>query len=157
MSEKECLSANWYQVGFHDGRNGEYVTWLDRITEDCAKAKVVPDQERYFAGREAGLRDYCRPENGFRLGRDGGYFHAVCPKESAVAFENSYRAGSRIHEAHELVERIEKDLAQLKDKHAKAKTEQERRHIHREIEESESHLRQARDALFHLEVSEKPF
>jgi hypothetical protein len=157
MSEKECLNANWYQIGFQDGRNGEYVTRIDRIAEACGKVKVTPDQERYFAGRKDGLQDYCRPEHGFALGKNGVDFHAVCPPDSVEPFRNSYREGRRIYEAHELVERVEKELSELKSKVAKAKSDEERHHLHREIRLNEENLRKAKEALFAVELSAHPF
>lgn len=157
MSEKECLNANWHQVGLQDGRNGEYIERIDRIAEACGKAKVTPDREQYFAGRREGLQDYCRPEHGFVIGKNGWDFHAVCPSDSVDAFRSSYREGLRIHEAHELVERVEKELKELQDKLAKAKNDRERVSIQRDIRENEEHLRQAREAFFAVELSAHPF
>ncbi len=45
-------------------------------------------------------------------------------------------------------ERVEKELSEWQGKVAKAKDDEERRHLHREIRKNEAYLRQARDTLF---------
>lgn len=156
MSEKECLSADWYKIGYEDGKTGQQADRLERIAQDCGKVKVVPDQSQYLSGRIDGLRQYCTPENGFSLGKAGHSFNNVCSLQSVSAFEASYYAGKRIHEARERVEQLESERSRLKNALSKAKIEEERKHLDKELDENEEHLDTAKDALFHVEVAEHP-
>jgi len=50
MSEKECLNADWRKVGYDDGSAGKYTSIFDDYVKDCAKAKVMPDNQAYLLG-----------------------------------------------------------------------------------------------------------
>ena len=51
MSEQECLSANWLDQGFRDGRNGQPLRRFEEHRQACAKVGVRPDQRLYLQGR----------------------------------------------------------------------------------------------------------
>ncbi len=147
MSEKECRSADWSQVGYEDGRAGRTRDRIEDIAEACAKANVEPDRRHYFAGREKGLREYCTPENGFSLGKNGGSMGSVCPPETAREFEASYSKGRRIYDARQRVDRLESKRHELEEELSKATADAQRRHIRDELRETDQELRFARDEL----------
>lgn len=151
MSEKECRTADWYQTGYQDGRGGEPRSRIEDIIEACSKANVAPDQARYFSGRERGLLEYCTPDHGYQLGKGGSSLHQVCPPESAARFEAAYREGRKIYDARHRVDDLESRRHRLEDELAKAKSDADRRHIRDELSETDSDLREARDALRSIE------
>ena len=93
MSEDQCLAGAWGEVGLADGRAGYGEDRLASHAEACAKVGVVPDEAVYFAAREEGLRSYCVPANGFRVGRDGSSYAGVCPASVEGPFLSAYRDG----------------------------------------------------------------
>lgn len=151
MSKKECLSADWYQVGYQDGKEGQTRSHIEDITESCAKANVVPDRERYFLGRDTGLREYCTPAHGFYLGKNGTSYSRVCPPETAAGFEASYNKGHRIYDARQYVRYLEADSHKLEDRLSKAESDEEKKHIRNELEELDRRLHSARDTLKFIE------
>ncbi len=98
MDEAECLSVDWQTVGFEDGVAGYSGDRIGQHRKACAKHGVSPDLVGYQAGREAGLREYCTPENGFRIGSRGNNYSGVCPADLGAGFSSAYESGRHLHE-----------------------------------------------------------
>jgi hypothetical protein len=98
MSRSECESVDWRTVGYEDGVNGQPGDRIALHRKACAKHGVTPDLDAYRTGREQGLREFCNPENGFRVGEGGGRLPAYCPADLHVAFEAAYRDGFHLYE-----------------------------------------------------------
>jgi hypothetical protein len=107
LSKEECRVADWRLIGYQDGVAGKSASMVGRYREDCAKHAVVPDLAAYQAGREEGLLDYCRPENGYRLGETGHGYPAVCSSATGADFHTAYAAGREIHLASSGVNRTQ--------------------------------------------------
>jgi len=99
MSESECISADWREVGRNDGLEGRRQTQLGRHHDACGEYGITPDRDEYMAGREAGLIVYCTQDSGYWEGRNGGGYERVCPASSEPAFLSGYRAGQSLYEA----------------------------------------------------------
>src|SRR5699024_5332942 len=93
LSEGECLTADWYQIGQQDGRHGFQRARFHKHQKACAEHGVRPDENAYYAGRLAGLESYCAPSSGFRRGRDGDRYTGVCPPDWEPAFLSEFRKG----------------------------------------------------------------
>jgi Protein of unknown function (DUF2799) len=110
MSQKECAVADWRTVGYEDGVNGYSGGRIGHYRTACAKYAVTPDLASYQAGREQGLREFCRPANGYRIGTAGGGYGGVCPADLEPAFLSAFNAG---HELYTLQARVWNADAQL--------------------------------------------
>lgn len=98
LSPEQCMNADWRQIGYTDGANGEPAGRLQHHASACAKAAVRPDLEAYLSGRMEGLLSYCQPENGFEVGRRGGRDNAGdCPPHLRATFLDRYREGREIN------------------------------------------------------------
>lgn len=157
MSKEECLSADWFQVGYQDGRDGKERAQIEYIAESCAKANIAPDRERYFYGRDKGLLEYCTPEHGFYLGKNGTSYNRVCPPGTASIFEASYNEGRRVYDARQHLKRLEASRHKLEDQLSKAETDEEKKHTRDELEELDKRLRFARDTLQFIENESRHF
>lgn len=113
LSKGECLTANWYLLGRHDGSHGYTRARLYEHRQACAQYGVIPDAQAYYAGRRVGLERYCTPRNGFREGRAGHEYRDVCPLSSETAFLKAYRKGKAIHEVAEEIEEVENTIDSL--------------------------------------------
>lgn len=110
LSEGECLTADWYQIGQQDGRHGFQRARFHKHQKACAEHGVRPDEAAYYAGRRAGLESYCTPSSGFRRGRDGDNYTGVCPAEWEPAFLSEYRKGEELYALDQEIERVERDI-----------------------------------------------
>lgn len=93
IGKDECLAMDWRTVGYEDGATGQGVQSLAHRRKACAKHGVVPDLDAYRLGRDEGLREYCRADNGFRVGASGRGYGGVCPEHLSADFTEAYEAG----------------------------------------------------------------
>lgn len=106
LSPEQCLQGDWRQIGFSDGVAGRSALRINDHSKACAEHGVRPNLDDYVTGREQGLRNYCQPENGFSIGRQGASHNAGdCPENMKPAFLDQYQRGYQIH-------LVETDLAQ---------------------------------------------
>ncbi len=113
MSADECAMSDWHTIGFEDGARGYTAEQLGNRRKACAKHGVAPDFEAYQAGREQGLRQYCKPSRGFSLGSSGARYHGVCPGYMEVDFVDAYNSG---HQLYSLRSRVNSATQQISAK-----------------------------------------
>lgn len=100
LSKEECLSGNWQQIGYDDGAKGHQASGrLSQHSKACAEHKIAINRDAYTAGHKNGLKKYCTPRNGRRVGEQGLHYGGVCPLELESAFLVQYDYGKKIHEA----------------------------------------------------------
>jgi hypothetical protein len=99
MNKSECLNADWHMIGMEDGSQGQPVSYIGKHRKACADYNIKPDLATYEAGHAAGMVQFCTESNGFRLGRNGGFYDEVCPLELEENFLTGYDAGRKIHVA----------------------------------------------------------
>ena len=97
MSKDECRTVDWRTVGYEDGVAGYSADRIAQHRKACAKHEVAPDLEQYLNGREAGLREYCQPANGFRVGAAGASYGGQCPGDLDGEFLSAYERGRHLH------------------------------------------------------------
>jgi hypothetical protein len=113
LSEGECRTANWQQLGRIDGSQGQPRARLFEHAKACADYGIRPDPEAYHRGRERGLLDYCTPANGYREGRRGATYRGVCPALLEGNFLENYRQGQAIHQVESELEELERRIARI--------------------------------------------
>jgi hypothetical protein len=97
MSERECMAADWRMIGYEDGVQGYAGDGIGRYRKSCGKHGVTPDLTQYQQGRDQGLREFCKPLNGFRVGARGGGYSGVCPAELDQSFVDAYQSGRQLY------------------------------------------------------------
>jgi len=169
MSPEECKVADWREVGQRDGVNGQALTHLQSRVEDCAKVGVSVNAQAYRAGRDLGLRSYCRLENAIPLGLNGGYYAGVCPPAIDGLFQQRFQMARSVHDLRnevssldDRIESLERRLRETNHEEEKrlkeARTDDERkkvrkaidddrRDIRNDLSETDRRLRRKRDEL----------
>lgn len=154
LSKGECIEADWYEIGTRDGANGKPRSVLDNHRESCAKHKITPDREQYYLGRNRGIQSYCTPQNGFRIGKQGGYYHRVCPLNIERSFLNSYELGKEVYNINRDISEVESKIDKLEKKLDKKETKKGKRiKIREEIRILDRQYRELREQLLYLEQS----
>lgn len=110
MSRQECLTADWYLVGYEDGANGYTSARVGDYRKDCAEYGVTPDLENYRLGRRSGISKYCTAARGYAEGVEGNSYKGVCPYESEADFLSGYRKGETVYQAKKDWDDIRGDL-----------------------------------------------
>jgi len=158
LSEQECRSADWYQLGVKDGQQGEPANLLDDHRESCKSYGIRPNESRYLAGRETGLEQYCQPGNAFRLGLNGEGYKGTCPLGADAAFRRNNTAALEVYNSRKKIEEIDHRLAkkehELTEKDVpdkeKARLREEIRELDRKRERTRSDLHYQERELDHL-------
>ena len=114
MDEDECRVADWYAIGYEDGVRGVAASHLGERREACAEYGITPEFADYKQGRDEGLREYCTPASGYRLGRNGKSFSAVCPPELQADFRDAFKSGREIYQAATVVKSTQSKLRRKK-------------------------------------------
>lgn len=106
MSRNECVTADWYTIGYEGGIRGQREAQISQYRKACAEHGVTPDLARYLEGRDVGLRRFCEPRNGYRLGRAGKSYGGVCPRELEREFLQAYGAGRELYDSQQRIKRL---------------------------------------------------
>lgn len=113
MNKQECLAVDWRTVGYEDGVAGYSGDRIAQHRKACAKYGVQTDLDQYQDGRAQGLREYCKPANGYRLGSRGGSYGGVCPAEMEDGFVSAFEVG---HQLYTLGARVSEAKSRLSSK-----------------------------------------
>ena len=127
LDKEECMVADWRLIGYQDGVAGKSAATVGNYRKDCAQHAVVPDLDAYQAGRAEGLQEYCKADNGYRLGRAGKGDATVCPSGLEDDFRAAYNAGRDIYIARDADKRTRARIKQLE--HELYDIEEEKKHL----------------------------
>jgi hypothetical protein len=110
LSQQECQLADWRTIGYEDGLRGLPQSRIGGHRKACAEHGVALDLDAYRGGWEQGVLSYCKPRNGYRLGRAGKQFNAICPVGLEEAFVDAYAQGRRIYVLESELRRLQRGL-----------------------------------------------
>lgn len=134
LSEQECRSADWHRIGIKDGQQGEPASLLEEHKDSCKSYGIRPDENRYLAGRNTGLTEYCQPGNAFRTGLNGEEYKGVCPPESDMQFRRYNAAALEVYHSKRKLGEVENKLSrEERELEKKDITEKEKLHVLEEI------------------------
>ena len=114
MDSAECVTADWRAIGYEDGSQGRGTGAFAARRKACADHGVTPKFEAYMAGRDEGLAQFCRPQNGYRLGLRGYRYAGVCPPEQEPAFQAAHTDGYGLYQRRAAVSKVGKRLRNSK-------------------------------------------
>jgi hypothetical protein len=120
LSPEQCRNADWRQIGYADGIEGQPGSRIQQHASACASANVAPDLQSYLNGRSEGLIVYCQPEKGFQVGRQGKADNAGdCAPPLRTAFLEQYQKGRQVNG-------IESELGSLRSSLEQERAQQRR-------------------------------
>ena len=115
LSKDQCLSGNWNDIGYRDGRQGYKSISLDAHAKSCAEYGVRPNREQYKQGYNKGIATYCSPSNGRHVGEAGRYYHHVCPANLEAEFLRQYSYGKEIHDVKAKIDTAQSERTKKED------------------------------------------
>jgi Protein of unknown function (DUF2799) len=71
MGQIECSAVGWRTIGHEDDIAGRSGSQIDPQRHICVRYGITPDLEAHRLGCAKGLREFCRPHNGYRAGVTG--------------------------------------------------------------------------------------
>lgn len=152
LSQEDCRRGDWYGLGIKDGLAGETGGRLSEHAKACYEYGIAVGNDAYLAGREQGLREYCRLENAFAVGLNGRPYHHVCPPAIDGLFAHYHASAYAVHEDRAELDRIDSELSgqesRLQDKKL---NDRERARIRDEIRDLDRKHDRLRDDLYYRE------
>ncbi|MGE0527300.1 MAG: DUF2799 domain-containing protein [Bdellovibrionales bacterium] len=128
-----CTQRDWYELGRRDGAQGASMDRMAALKQECGGSFSSDWETVYVNGRNAGLVDYCAPENGYELGRSGIAYLYVCPSTIEPTFLNSYRRGQEARQLELKQKELDARIDSLTDQLDKASTRFERTRLADEL------------------------
>lgn len=113
ISEEQCLAGDWIGRGYQDGQAGRSSSRLNDYVEACAEHGVTPDPVAYEEGRREGLRQYCVPAVGYRVGRDGGNYNNVCTGAAEADFLVGFQDGRVVYDNQQLAVNARNEVSSM--------------------------------------------
>lgn len=152
LDESECRTADWFQLGARDGVDGAARTRIEDHRKACGEFGLPTDDAAWFQGYEAGLQDYCTVDNGYRVGRSGGYYGRVCPASEERAFLDAYDLGRETHDVEREIAELDRRAESLQQRLVSDKLDDDvRRDVRRQLAEVYSRGKRLRRSLDRLE------
>lgn len=90
-----CGARDWYELGRRDGSQGLGPERWQEYARQCPAGLGGDSETVYRNGRNAGLVEYCQPENAYELGKMGLAYGYVCPSTMEPQFLTAYRKGQQ--------------------------------------------------------------
>lgn len=115
LNEDECVTADWYEIGYSDGVKGQPDNYLEKHRKACAKHGVRANLDDWLAGRQAGLQRYCTAQKGYEEGLNNRTYHGVCQGRAADEFLQGYEQGQQLYQQQTLVSDLQRDIEQTSD------------------------------------------
>lgn len=109
-----CRATDWWALGMEDGVKGLPSDQFGQYRRECAPYGVTADIMAYLDGRDEGLREYCKPRNGYRAGSEGRRYNNVCPPELEPAFSQAHADGMGLYDRRMAVQSARNRLNQAK-------------------------------------------
>lgn len=123
LEKDECLTADWYQIGYEDGANGYPLSRIGKHRKACARHGVAPDMPTYEDGHDRGLVEFCTPVNGYRAGLNGRAAGNVCAGDLHEPFMTGYNTGRDIYLLKREVRKEERDQEDRRREITRVETE----------------------------------
>ncbi|GAA0201127.1 hypothetical protein GCM10009123_05570 [Kangiella japonica] len=156
LSETECASGNWEQIGYKDGKSGRDSDYIIKHESSCIEYGVQLDRETYEAGRQQGLARYCTADNGFGRGTRGSSPNLSCGSQQFPVYFDGYSQGlmSRLErleldldEAYKEHEILTEVLRRVKDEQEKDRIELELEGVDKDIDSLQRQISQTNDLI----------
>lgn len=110
---QSCQEIDWYEIGRQNGTKGLELANLKPVRVICKDSDQSLAEALYYNGFDAGVVQYCTPENGFELGRNNREIKNVCPVMLNAAFQKRYYQGRRFAELTRQSQELNKKMQNL--------------------------------------------
>lgn len=152
LSQEDCVRGNWLDIGYNDGHNGETTSRINEHQKACSEYGIRIDMQKYSAGREQGLVEYCKLDNAFTTGLEGHEYQYVCPAAIDSLFRRYNSAAYTVYQDRSELTRIDNELSSKESKLSSKKlSDSDRSRIHSEIRSLDRNRDNLRDKLYNHE------
>ncbi len=130
-----CDQRDWYETGRRDGAQGAPLDRLAAYKAECKSKFAEFSETIYTNGRNAGLVEYCAPDNSYELGRMGLPYLYVCPSTTENDFLSGYRRGQEARKIETQNQKLDAEIDTLLSRLNNEESNYTRREIASELEQ----------------------
>lgn len=152
LTEDECASVNWQELGRSDGAAGHPQNYVDNHRKACSDHNLPIDEPQWSTGWQEGIRVFCTPQNGLLHGREGRSYANSCPPELKTGFEAAYHVAKRLYDARQSRDALQRELDSLRGSLRDAEKREDKQRLRREIDDKRSSLRIAEQRVWDAEA-----
>ena len=152
LERSACPTQEWKSRGYAAAVAGKDMNRRDMHGADCTVYPGSPAWEAYRSGYAAGLRDFCRPDALFELGRQGDAYPAQCLAEQGDLLQTAYGYGRDIYELDRQIGQLQR-LLSVKET-ALQRAENELTALRQVLEDRQTKAHEGTGGLHHLEIQE---
>ncbi|NQZ33306.1 MAG: DUF2799 domain-containing protein [Oceanospirillaceae bacterium] len=113
LSQSECISANWYDLGAQNAMSGKESSYVAEHTKACGEYAINPDFTLYKLGWLNGQSQFCTAASGWRFAAKGGHYKNTCSLYNERDFLAGFRLGKTKREKQAEVNNIKAELKTL--------------------------------------------
>lgn len=135
VEKLSCDQKDWYELGRTDGAKGATLDKFSVQKSECKAGFDAAWETMYTNGRNAGLVEYCAPENSFELGRMGIAYLYVCPSTMEPEFLTGYRKGQQARDLEIANQKLDAEIDELIAKLTSTSGQYEKRQIASELDD----------------------
>lgn len=152
LSETECRSVDWFDLGVRDGTHGYSESRLDEHRQSCSEHGLATDAAAWRQGHVTGLESYCTVDNGYHVGRRGLHYGRVCPAAAEREFLAAYELGRETYDVEQEMADLDRRIESLESRLARSdgmsnEERQDTRRYLAELYRQMGWLRRSRDRL----------
>ncbi|MGE0632421.1 MAG: DUF2799 domain-containing protein [Pseudobdellovibrionaceae bacterium] len=103
-----CEKRDWFNIGRKLGARGTPFELALRTNPDCSNDEK--DRDALVTGYNAGLIQFCAPEQALYLGKKGQAVSDVCPGSLTPKFKSAYEKGLQIYDLTQDNERLSLEI-----------------------------------------------
>lgn len=99
LDKDECLTADWYAIGFEDSSLGRGIDYVANHRKACAEHGVTVAFQQYQQGHQAGTIEFCKPSRALRIASSGSSYPEMCAEEQFPEFASAFAQGEQVYVA----------------------------------------------------------
>ncbi|MFT5706714.1 MAG: hypothetical protein ACI9ES_001001 [Oceanospirillaceae bacterium] len=116
LNQAQCVSANWYDLGFDNALDGHKSSFVAEHTQACQEYAITPDFEAYKEGWLQAIETFCSPQSGWRYGMAGHYYRNTCSTLDDRPFLDAYRMGRKLYDKKVEIRSLKSEIRSLRNK-----------------------------------------
>lgn len=117
ISKEQCLNADWRQIGYDIGSNGnnDKQNAFEKRKRACEKHNTTADWQQFELGHSDGIIDFCQLGNAVKLGVNGASSVVnknICTERDYPGFREAFSVGYKLYVLNTAVNERDLDISQ---------------------------------------------
>jgi hypothetical protein len=113
LSQSECISADWYDLGVHNALEGQKRNYVAKHFKACSEYQITPDLVEYKLGWMEGVQKFCTAQSAWYYGLTRHQYQNTCSINEEKQFLPAYRLAKKVLAKRSEINEHRSDLRRL--------------------------------------------